>query len=78
MLRSRELFSRSPAQGSACTESVRLGFAVKDADEAVAKLEMAGAAVVSEAKDSPWGRRAVVKDFDGHSVELTSIPASSR
>jgi hypothetical protein len=33
-----------------------------------------GAEVVSPVADSEWGRRAVVKDFDGHVVELLTPP----
>jgi predicted enzyme related to lactoylglutathione lyase len=46
---------------------------VADVDDAVAGLGAAnGAKVVSAAKDSEWGRRAVVADPDGHRVEITS------
>ena len=30
--------------------------------------------IVTPAKDSEWGRRAVVRDLDGHAVELTTPP----
>jgi predicted enzyme related to lactoylglutathione lyase len=33
----------------------------------------AGATVVSEPRDSPWGRRAVVDDPEGQRVELVSV-----
>ncbi|HYE17410.1 MAG TPA: VOC family protein [Tepidisphaeraceae bacterium] len=53
--------------------SARVGFAVADVDAAVAALgAVAGARVVSAAKGSEWGRRAVVADPDGHRVELTA------
>lgn len=56
---------------ASATTSVRMGFAVAEVDALVAQLAEQGAAIVSHAKDSPWGRRAVVKDFDGHTVELS-------
>ena len=39
-------------------------------DAAVMRLQEIGVEVISTPKDSPWGRRAVVDDFDGHRVEL--------
>src|SRR5688500_11494313 len=51
--------------------SARIGFMVDDVDEAAARLgAIEGARIVSAPKDSPWGRRAVVADPDGHRVEL--------
>jgi len=35
-----------------------------------------GANVVSAPSDSEWGRRAVLKDFDGHTVELATPPST--
>lgn len=52
------------------TNNTRLGFRVDAVDEIVTLLEEIGVDVVSQATDSPWGRRAVVRDFDGHTVEL--------
>ncbi len=62
--------------GAPATTGVRFGFAVDDVDGVVALLRRIGAEIVTEPKDSPWGRRAVVKDPDGHVVELVS--ASTR
>lgn len=52
-------------------DAVRLGFCVADIDAAMEALIAAGGKIVSKAKDSEWGRRAVVADPDGHRVELT-------
>ena len=52
------------------TVSTRLGFSVDDVDVVVEVLIQSGVKVVSGPKDSEWGRRALVKDFDGHTVEL--------
>ncbi|PQO47666.1 VOC family protein [Blastopirellula marina] len=53
------------------TASARVGFVVPSVDDSYAALLAAGGKSVSPPKDSPWGRRAVVADPDGHRVELT-------
>ena len=58
-------------EGQPTTESTRIGFAVPDVDAVVEQLSIAGATIHRQPKDSPWGRRAVVRDFDKHLVELT-------
>ncbi len=52
------------------TSKARIGFNVDDVDHVVTVLREIQATVVTDATDSEWGRRAVVKDFDGHTVEL--------
>jgi hypothetical protein len=52
------------------TASTRIGFRVHSIDDVVKRLQEIGIVLVSPAKDSPWGRRAVVDDFDGHRAEL--------
>jgi predicted enzyme related to lactoylglutathione lyase len=52
--------------------AVRIGFRVASVDETLERLTRQGASLVTPAKDSPWGRRAVVKDPDGYIVELSS------
>jgi lactoylglutathione lyase len=69
-----EIYPRRDDQDA--TTPVRLGFSVPDVDDAVTKLLGAGARLVAAAKDSPWGRRAVVDDPEGHRIELTQIPGS--
>lgn len=64
-----EIYPRKDKTDS--TASVRLGFSVASLHKVVAELQAAGATIVSPPKDSPWGRRAVVDDPDGHRVELT-------
>ena len=63
-----EVYPLSPKQQP--TIWTRLGFSVDDVDELVDALTRTGADIVSSPKDSEWGRRAVVKDLDGHTVEL--------
>jgi predicted enzyme related to lactoylglutathione lyase len=50
--------------------SARVGFIVADVDAAVDAV--AGFTVIAAAKDSPWGRRAVIADPDGLRVELVT------
>jgi predicted enzyme related to lactoylglutathione lyase len=50
--------------------TLRLGFAVADLNGVVESLAAAGARVARPAADSQWGRRAVVVDPDGRSIEL--------
>jgi catechol 2,3-dioxygenase-like lactoylglutathione lyase family enzyme len=52
------------------TVGTRIGFRVDSVDEIVPLLSEIGAEIVSPPADSEWGRRAVVKDLDGHVVEL--------
>jgi len=52
--------------------AVRIGFRVPFVDAVVAELQQSGTNIVAMPKDSPWGRRAVVVDPDGHRVELIS------
>ena len=54
------------------TCSTRLGFSVVDVDDTVAAAVAAGGTLLTPPSASPWGRRAVVVDPDGHRVELTS------
>jgi len=53
------------------TTTTRLGFAVQDVDQVYERLMAIGAQHVSAPKQSPWGRRAVLSDFDVHRIELT-------
>ena len=59
-----------PATGGLTSHATRLGFSVPLLDLAVDALLAQGGTLVSAAKASPWGRRAVVADPDGHRVEL--------
>lgn len=54
------------------TSSTRIGFSVPSVDATYASLLVAGGVSVTSPKDSPWGRRAVVADPDGHRIELTA------
>jgi catechol 2,3-dioxygenase-like lactoylglutathione lyase family enzyme len=65
-----ELYPLTPKSES--TVGTRIGFGVDSVDEIVPLLAQLGARVVTAPGDSEWGRRAVVKDLDGHTVELLS------
>lgn len=67
-----EIYPLAPNQMP--TTSVRLGFRVDNLDELVGRLAALGATIRTPPQDSPWGRRAVVQDWDGHTVELTASP----
>lgn len=55
------------------TSAARIGFSVPSVDEAYSALLSAGGKEVSAPKLSPWGRRAVICDPDGHRIELTAM-----
>lgn len=64
---------RSPAG-----DPVALWFYVDDTDAAFAEVHAAGARVVSEPADMPWGERvAQVRDPDGNLVNLGQAPVGS-
>jgi hypothetical protein len=52
-----------------------IGFRVPSVDETLAALAQLGMTPSSPAKDSAWGRRAVVVDPDGRAVEISEPPA---
>lgn len=56
----------------AATTNTRLGFNVEDVDGVVELLKEINATIVTKPTNTEWGRRAVVKDFDGHTVELVA------
>src|SRR5438046_970036 len=52
------------------TIGTRIGFCVDSVDEVVPLLVGLGAEIISIPAESEWGRRAVIRDPDGHVVEL--------
>jgi catechol 2,3-dioxygenase-like lactoylglutathione lyase family enzyme len=69
-----ELYPMTPKSSS--TAGMRIGFRVDSVDGVVKLLAKLGAVVLSPPADSEWGRRAVVKDFDGHVIELVTPSGS--
>ena len=64
------VFEIYPAGANESTASTRLGFTVPVLKDALDELRRLNATVLTEPADTPYGRRAVVKDFEGHKVEL--------
>lgn len=60
------------------TRELRLGFEVTNVRQTASRLVEAGAEIVSAPKASPWGLRAVLKDLEGHKVELTEAPVATQ
>ncbi len=63
-------FEIYPQGDAGATTGTRVGFRVASVAAAVAAAVAAGGAVVSPAREGPWGLRAVLADPDGHRVEL--------
>jgi predicted enzyme related to lactoylglutathione lyase len=64
-----ELYPAS-AEQPVCV-STRVGFLVDDVDDAIRSASVSpGCQIVGAPNDSPWDRRAVLTDPDGHRVEL--------
>jgi catechol 2,3-dioxygenase-like lactoylglutathione lyase family enzyme len=68
------VFEIYPLGSAPPTIGTRIGFSVDDVDSIVTFLKEAGGTIVREPHDSEWGRRAVMKDLDGHTVELITPP----
>lgn len=65
------VFEIYPANGAhESTTSTRLGFSVPSLKDALNQLHEIHATVLTEPSDTTFGRRAVVRDFEGHKVEL--------
>lgn len=58
------------SEAAADTKGVRIGFEVSSVDSTINAVLQVGGTLRSSPKASPWGRRAVVTDPDGHVVEL--------
>lgn len=64
-----EIYPRSPGQPS--TSAVRLGFFVDDLDRVCDELARFDATVLSGPKRDDRGRHLIVRDREGHTIELT-------
>ncbi len=70
------VFEIYPLRDAASVSSgVRLGFDVDDADATVRRLLDAGGTLERALSPSQFGLRAVVRDFDGHAVEVREARA---
>ncbi len=52
------------------TAATRLGFSVPSLNATLDQLRQLGATILTAPADTPFGRRAVVQDFEGHKIEL--------
>lgn len=52
----------------------RFGLVVPDLAGVHERLRAAGATVVEEPRDHPWGRTAIYRDPDGNTVSVTEAP----
>ena len=62
-----EIYPLSRFQNTA-DDSTRLGFAIDDFDKRMSEIN--DSIILSNPKETEWGRMAVVKDPDGRRVEL--------
>jgi catechol 2,3-dioxygenase-like lactoylglutathione lyase family enzyme len=67
------VFELYPLNDGAPVVHARIGFRVPSVDLALAALRDYPETVVSGARDSEWGRRAIVTDPDGNRVELLQL-----
>lgn len=63
-------FALYPARGRP-TSGVQISLAVADIEAAHGSAVAAGAHVLHEPRDEPWGRSGRYEDFDGNVIELT-------
>lgn len=60
------IFELYPLGNQPPTTGTRIGFSIADVDAFIPALVAIGAELVSAPRDTVWGRRAVVRDLDGH------------
>jgi lactoylglutathione lyase len=64
-------FALYPAKADGPSRNVQLGFNTDDLDAAHERALAAGAVLVHEPRDEPWGTTARYRDFDGNVLSLT-------
>lgn len=72
------VFEIYPAGANESTASTRLGFTVPSLEVALRGVRALEASVMVEPSDTPYGRRAVIRDFEGHKVELCERTATTK
>jgi predicted enzyme related to lactoylglutathione lyase len=73
----KSVFEIYPRNSEAdCTTATRLGFGVADLDKACNGVIANRGRMVRAATETSWGRRAVVCDPEGHTVEIVEQAAS--
>ena len=66
-----ELYPLSP--NGASTLGTRIGFSLPSLESVITTLSADPSSIISPPQDSPWGRRAIVADPDGHRIELVQV-----
>lgn len=69
----RSTFEIYPASQTYDSSGIRIGFEVTSIESVLGQLTAMGVTIHRPLRESPWGLRAVVRDFDGHTVELTQL-----
>ncbi|WP_254506884.1 VOC family protein [Anatilimnocola floriformis] len=64
------VFEIYPLASGEADATTRLGFVVDDLDDISERLQRLQSVPLKQPKQTEWGRRLVVKDPDGRSVEL--------
>ena len=62
------VFELYPTTGQS-TADIRIGFSVDNMDSTLNAVSSFGGTIVTPAKQSPWGLRAVIRDPFGHAIE---------
>ena len=66
------VFEIYPSSNNIDTCFLGFGFRASSVDKAIEDLQAIETVIVSPAKDSQWGRRAVILDPDGHKIKLVN------
>ncbi|HEY1173079.1 MAG TPA: VOC family protein [Verrucomicrobiae bacterium] len=71
-----ELYPGKPGQAPERLNAgaTMLGFSVESVETTLVKLNALNVTVVTEPKESPWGKRMVVLDPDGRTIEISEPP----
>jgi lactoylglutathione lyase len=67
------VFEIYPCRNGHTPATMRVGFRILSLDTTLDLLRRRGARIISEPKDTRWGRRAVVEDPNGNGVELMGL-----
>ena len=59
------------------TAPMRFGYLVDNVETALERIREFPICIVSEPKESPWGKRVVLDDPAGHRIELTQAKTAS-
>ena len=54
-------------------DRIRLGFELKNLDLKIHELKNTNWKIISEVKETKWGRIAIIEDLDGRKIELKDL-----